>query len=148
MLLNYFYEYAILFHFNFWKLTGRAHWAWKGGSTISDKWGSHLACQPTIAIAARPSYREMHSVFFGPFLSGCFFSAKWSRSKSRSRKTTFSTIFDDTKVSLDARVGRSWTQNQIILFWIGGCSLLQRWGFWVSEGSIGTLQRALMPQNG
>jgi hypothetical protein len=45
--------YSILISL-FWQLTGRAHWAWKGvrvvgGSTISDKWGNHLPCQPTIA---------------------------------------------------------------------------------------------------
>jgi hypothetical protein len=45
----------------------------------------------------------VHSVFFGPFLSGCFFPPNDSAQISRSRKPTFSAIYVGTKVSLDAK---------------------------------------------
>jgi hypothetical protein len=57
-LLYYFYEYAILLHPNFSFLTvdqgsplsmKRSGGRVGGWSTISDKWGNHLPCQPTIA---------------------------------------------------------------------------------------------------
>jgi hypothetical protein len=57
-LLNYFHEYAILLHPNFSVMSvdrasplsvKRSEGRVGGGSTISDKWGNHLPCQPTIA---------------------------------------------------------------------------------------------------
>jgi hypothetical protein len=57
---------------------------------------------------------------FWPIFVRLLFSAKWSRSKSRSRKPTFSTIFGGTKLSLDANSEKKCKQN--ILFWIGGLS--------------------------
>jgi hypothetical protein len=57
---------------------------------------------------------------FWPIFVRLLFSAKWSRSKSRSRKSTFSTIFVCTKVSLDTKNVKICKTN--ILFWIGGLS--------------------------
>jgi hypothetical protein len=53
---------------------------------------------------------------FWPIFVRLLFSAKWSRSKSRSRKPTFSTIYVGTKVPLDAKSAKM--SKKIILFWI------------------------------
>jgi hypothetical protein len=49
--------------------------------------------------------RPLHSVFFGPFLSSSFFPPNDRAQNHAQEKPTFSTIFDRTKVSLDAKVG-------------------------------------------
>jgi hypothetical protein len=74
----------------------------------------HKVTRPQTILKFRPpsslDYRTRHGsqslaaqCIFWPIFVRLIFSAKWSRSKSRSRKPTLSAIYVGTKVSLDAR---------------------------------------------
>jgi hypothetical protein len=56
----------------------------------------------------------VHSVFFGPFLSGCFFPPNDHAQNHAQKNPIFSTVFVGTKVSLDVNSEKKCKQN--ILF--------------------------------